>query len=171
MWAVVWAVCAVPRRRALRFLGSSWFAAPRRPVVSAARAVCRAVGRSPPKGGAGVSDAAAGGDGEGLDASRALGFFELEARAFRALVGDLRAQITATRESFEDMVCKTNEDMERTRDEKAAAVHFMRFELGDSDIASLKSGESLFMGIDHGSLPGIYEVAADQRTALIADLA
>jgi hypothetical protein len=74
-------------------------------------------------------------------------------------------------ESGEKIFAITNEDMERTRDEKAAAVHFMRFELGDSDIASLKSGESLFMGIDHGSLPGIYEVAADQRTALIADLA
>ena len=74
-------------------------------------------------------------------------------------------------ESGEKVFAYTNEDMERTRDEKAAAVHFMRFELGDSDIASLKSGESLFMGIDHESLPGTYEVAADQRTALTADLA
>ena len=64
----------------------------------------------------------------------------------------------------------TNEDMERTRDEKAAAVHFMRFELGAEEVAALKSGESLFMGIDHASLPGTYEVAADQRAALIADL-
>lgn len=74
-------------------------------------------------------------------------------------------------ESGAKVFAYTNEDMERTRDEKAAAVHFMRFELGDSDIASLKSGESLFMGIDHESLPGTYEVAADQRTALTADLA
>ena len=74
-------------------------------------------------------------------------------------------------ESGAKVFAHTNEDMERTRDEKAAAVHFMRFELGDSDIASLKSGESLFMGIDHESLPGTYEVAADQRTALTADLA
>ena len=74
-------------------------------------------------------------------------------------------------ESGAKVFAYTNEDMERTRDEKAAAVHFMRFELGDSDIASLKSGESLFMGIDHESLPGTYEVAANQRTALTADLA
>jgi hypothetical protein len=47
----------------------------------------------------------------------------------------------------------------------------MRFELNDSDIASLKAGTSLFMGIDHGSLPGSYEVSADQRAALIEDLA
>ena len=74
-------------------------------------------------------------------------------------------------ESGEKVFAYTNEDMERTRNEKAAAVHFMRFELSEGDVAGLKSGESLFMGIDHGSLPGTYEVSADQRTALIADLA
>ena len=73
-------------------------------------------------------------------------------------------------ESGEKIFAITNEDMERTRDEKAAAVHFMRFELGADEVAALKSGESLFMGIDHASLPGNYEVAADQRAALIADL-
>ena len=73
-------------------------------------------------------------------------------------------------ESGEKIFAITNEDMERTRDEKAAAVHFMRFELGADEVAALKSGESLFMGIDHASLPGTYEVAADQRAALIADL-
>ena len=73
-------------------------------------------------------------------------------------------------ESGEKIFAITNEDMERTRDEKAAAVHFMRFELDADDVAALKSGESLFMGIDHASLPGTYEVAADQRAALIADL-
>ena len=73
-------------------------------------------------------------------------------------------------ESGEKILAITNEDMERTRDEKAAAVHFMRFELGADEVAALKSGESLFMGIDHASLPGTYEVAAHQRAALIADL-
>ena len=73
-------------------------------------------------------------------------------------------------ESGEKIFAITNEDMERTRDEKAAAVHFMRFELGAGEVAALKSGESLFMGIDHASLPGTYEVTARQRAALIADL-
>ena len=73
-------------------------------------------------------------------------------------------------ESGEKIFAITNEDMERTRDEKAAAVHFMRFELGADEVAALKYGESLFMGIDHASLPGTYEVTAHQRAALIADL-
>ena len=74
-------------------------------------------------------------------------------------------------ESGEKVFAYTNEDMERTRDDKAAAVHFMRFELDEGNVASLKSGDPLFMGIDHKSLPGTYEVPADQRTALVADLA
>lgn len=73
-------------------------------------------------------------------------------------------------ESGEKIFAITNEDMERTRDEKAAAVHFMRFELGADEVAALKSGESLFMGIDLASLPGTFEVTAHQRAALIADL-
>ena len=73
-------------------------------------------------------------------------------------------------ESGEKIFAITNEDMERTRDEKAAAVHFMRFELGADEVAALKSGESLFMGIDHASLPGTYEVTDHQRAALITDL-
>ena len=74
-------------------------------------------------------------------------------------------------DSGEKIFAITNEDMDRTRDEKAAAVHFMRFELSAADIANLKAGERLFMGIDHASLPGSYEVPSDQRAALLADLA
>ena len=81
-----------------------------------------------------------------------------------------RTVVVVGGESGEKIVEITSEDVLRTRDEKAAAVHFMRFELGAEEVAALKSGESLFMGIDHASLPGTYEVAADQRAALIADL-
>lgn len=64
----------------------------------------------------------------------------------------------------------TNEDMDRTRDEKAAAVHFMRFELDPDCIAALRDGASLSMGIDHPSLPGSYVIDAASSQALIADL-
>lgn len=74
-------------------------------------------------------------------------------------------------ETGEKIFAITNEDMERTRDEKAAAVHFMRFELSYPDIAQLKAGAPLFMGIDHDSLPGSYQVPDDQRAALLQDLA
>jgi hypothetical protein len=46
----------------------------------------------------------------------------------------------------------------------------MRFELGAEDVGKLKNGDGLFMGIDHASLLGSYEVSEDQRAALVADL-
>ncbi|GIS19543.1 MAG: hypothetical protein CM15mP120_14590 [Pseudomonadota bacterium] len=45
-----------------------------------------------------------------------------------------------------------NEDMERTRDSKAAAVHFMRFELSAEDLQSVRDGADVHMGLDHPAL-------------------
>ncbi len=65
-----------------------------------------------------------------------------------------------------------DEDLARTNDEKTSAVHFLRFELSPTMIASLKSGAALAAGID---LPA-YRHAVDPvppglRAALLADLA
>ncbi len=56
-----------------------------------------------------------------------------------------------------------NEDQERSNDEKASAVHFMRFELCADDAAGVKSGSPIHMGIDHPELP--YEITASNATA------
>lgn len=95
-----------------------------------------------------------------------------ERKAALATMGGIEQTVwVQVGEAGEKIYPITNEDMERTRDEKAAAVHFMRFELSDAAIAELKSGAPLHMGIDHPSLTGSYEIAADQRAALIEDLA
>ena len=56
-----------------------------------------------------------------------------------------------------------NEDMERTRDSKAAAVHFMRFELSDQDLAELRQGAAVHMGLDHASLANSVTLEAAVR--------
>ena len=63
-----------------------------------------------------------------------------------------------------------NEDMERTRDSKAAAVHFMRFELSDQDLAELRQGAAVHMGLDHASLANSVTLEAAVREALCKDL-
>ena len=63
-----------------------------------------------------------------------------------------------------------NEDMDRTRDEKAAAVHFTRFELSAENVADLKSGKPLTMGIDHQSIPCTVKIEGVTRDTLLADL-
>ena len=63
-----------------------------------------------------------------------------------------------------------NEDLERSTDEKTAAVHFMRFELDAAAIDRLKAGAPLAFGIDHDSMTSAVTVGAETRTALLDDL-
>jgi hypothetical protein len=64
-----------------------------------------------------------------------------------------------------------DEDMERSNEQKTSAVHFLRFELGSADVASLKNGAMLAAGIDHDSYTvEISPVAESTRHSLLADL-
>ena len=64
-----------------------------------------------------------------------------------------------------------DEDLERTTDSKTSAVHFLRFELGQSMIKRLKAGAELSAGIDHPDyLHTVVKVPENIRIALLADL-
>lgn len=63
-----------------------------------------------------------------------------------------------------------NEDMDRSTDEKAAAVHFLRFELDATSITAAKNGEPISMGIDHPALPYQVMVTGPVADSLTADL-
>jgi hypothetical protein len=97
--------------------------------------------------------------------------------------GDIeeRKQALATMGGIEDTVwvqvgngtkayAIANEDMERTRDSKAAAVHFMRFELSAEDLQSVRDGADVHMGLDHPSIANTVTLSAEIRQALCADL-
>ena len=98
--------------------------------------------------------------------------------------GDIeeRKQALATMGGIEDSVwvqvgngtkayAIANEDMERTRDSKAAAVHFMRFELTAEDLQSVRDGADVHMGVDHPSIANTVTLSTEARQALCADLA
>ena len=98
--------------------------------------------------------------------------------------GDIeeRKQALATMGGIEDTVwvqvgngtkayAIANEDMERTRDSKAAAVHFMRFELSTEDLQSVRDGADVHMGLDHPSIANNVTLSTEARQALCADLA
>jgi hypothetical protein len=63
-----------------------------------------------------------------------------------------------------------DEDMERSNEEKTAAVHFVRFELGAALCIPLKNGSTLTFGIDHPEYRHEITLSDTQRHALIADL-
>jgi len=63
-----------------------------------------------------------------------------------------------------------DEDLERDTEEKTSSVHFMRFELNDDMIASLKSGAALNIGIEHPELTVMVTADDASRQSLIDDL-
>ena len=97
--------------------------------------------------------------------------------------GDIeeRKQALATMGGIEDTVwvqvgngtkayAIANEDMERTRDSKAAAVHFMRFELTAEDLQNVRDSADVHMGVDHPSIANTVTLSTEARQALCADL-
>ena len=64
----------------------------------------------------------------------------------------------------------SNEDLERSTEEKTSAVHFMRFELSTEMINTLRSGARLSFGTDHAGYPYATDVSAETREALLKDL-
>ncbi|MDF2180459.1 DUF3501 family protein [Neptuniibacter sp. CAU 1671] len=63
-----------------------------------------------------------------------------------------------------------NEDLDRSTEDKTAAVHFMRFELSPVQIMALQNGAELRAVIDHPAYQVDLKVPDPVRQALLADL-
>ena len=64
-----------------------------------------------------------------------------------------------------------NEDIERTNDDKTSAVHFLRFELDQEMISTLKTGANLLAGITHLEYNHVVDVVPEAiREKLLEDL-
>jgi hypothetical protein len=60
--------------------------------------------------------------------------------------------------------------MERENEEKTSSVHFLRYEFSADDIAALRAGEALIMGIDNPHIqPNTVQIDDPVRSTLIAD--
>jgi len=65
-----------------------------------------------------------------------------------------------------------DEDLDRENDEKTSSVHFLRFELAPEMIATLRSGASLGVGVDHEHYRhSVTAVREPVRKSLLNDLA
>ncbi len=63
-----------------------------------------------------------------------------------------------------------NEDLDRSTDDKASAVHFLRFELEPPHRLALKEGAQVYVGIEHDVLPYEVEVPLNVLASLQGDL-
>ena len=63
-----------------------------------------------------------------------------------------------------------DEDMDRTNDDKTAAVHFLRFEFSDSQLNSIKTGSEFVVGIKHSEYQAELRLSSgDTFDSLVAD--
>jgi hypothetical protein len=110
-------------------------------------------------------------DGNNWKATFMIEYGDAEERKVAlASMGGIELTVWVQVDGSEKIYAIANEDMDRTRDEKAAAVHFTRFELNAENVADLKSGKPLTMGIDHQSIPCAVTIEGVTRETLLADL-
>ena len=73
--------------------------------------------------------------------------------------------------NFEPVFAIADEDLEREDEEKTSAVHFLRFELPEEQVAALRSDAELAAGIDHDNYTvEISPVPENIRNSLVGDL-
>ncbi|MDG2091430.1 MAG: DUF3501 family protein [Gammaproteobacteria bacterium] len=111
-------------------------------------------------------------NGSNLKATFMLEYDDVELRKVELskLIG-VEDQVWIQVEDFEKVYAIADEDLERENDEKTSSVHFMRFELSEEMIKSLKQTQSLIAGCDHLNLPveGI-KLQAETVASLTEDL-
>ena len=109
-------------------------------------------------------------DGQNLKATLMFEYADVDERhrALARMVG-IEHRVWVRVEGFEPVFGVANEDMERSNEEKTAAVHFLSFELPAAAIAALRAEAALKMGIDHAALPYAVTVADAVRAALAKD--
>lgn len=109
-------------------------------------------------------------NGTNLKATFMLEFPDPEERKVRLeQLGGVEQALFARVAEGERIPCVADEDLERTTDTKTSAVHFVRFEFSDADIAALKQGAWLTFLIDHPHYQQDSDLSPEQQSALIAD--
>jgi len=110
-------------------------------------------------------------DGHNLKATAMLEYQDVEQRKQQlALLRGIEDLVWIQVDGFEPIYAISNEDLERSNEEKTSAVHFMRFELQADKITALQTGAALRMGSSHESYNYSTEVDENTRQALLADL-
>ena len=110
-------------------------------------------------------------DGGNLKCTAMLEFGDVEVRRERLaqLVG-IEHLVWLQVAGHDKVFAISNEDLERSTDEKTSAVHFMRFELTAEMIAALRAGAGMIFGTDHAGYPYTAEVLGKTKETLLKDL-
>jgi hypothetical protein len=110
-------------------------------------------------------------NGSNLKATAMLEYQDVAERKQQlALLRGIEDKVWLQVEGHKPVYAISNEDLERSNEEKTSAVHFMRFELDGGMITALKNGAALSFGSDHEMYRHSSKATSETRKALLADL-
>jgi len=110
--------------------------------------------------------------GHDLKATMLIEYPDAEQRRIElARLGGIEHRVYAEVAGVGRATTHADEDMDRSDDDKTAAVHFLRFDFDPAQIAVLRAGAALRFGIDDPRMPAQIEASGAIREALLGDFA
>ena len=110
-------------------------------------------------------------DGNNLKATMLIMFTDVNERKIMLnKLCDLENRVWISINNSKKIFAVSDEDLERSREEKTSAVHFLRFQLSDTDIKSFKEIDDIIIGIDHEEYNHEAKLQRDTAYSLAKDL-
>ena len=110
-------------------------------------------------------------DGDNLKATMLIMYPDVDERKIMLnKLHNLENLIWLSIDGSKKIIAVSDEDLERTRDEKTSAVHFLRFQLTKNDIKLFKVSENIEFGVNHDNYSQSVKISKDTILALSNDL-
>lgn len=110
-------------------------------------------------------------DGDNLKATMLIMYPDVDERKIMLnKLHNLENLIWLSIDGSKKIIAVSDEDLERTRDEKTSAVHFLRFQLTKNDIKLFKTSENIEFGVNHDNYNQSVKISKDTILALSNDL-
>ena len=109
-------------------------------------------------------------DGDNLKATMLIMYPDVEERrVMLKKLHDLENNIYLCIDDGKRIFAVSDEDLERTRDEKTSAVHFLRFQFDSNSIEKFKSSDNISFGATHDSYSSHTKINSETKSALLND--
>ena len=110
-------------------------------------------------------------DGNNLKATMLIMYTDVNERKIMLnKLCDLENRVWLSINNSKKIFAVSDEDLERSREEKTSAVHFLRFQLSDADKKLFKEIDDIIIGIDHKEYNYETNLQRDTMSSLAKDL-
>ena len=110
-------------------------------------------------------------DGTNLKATMLIMYTDIdERRIMLQKLHDIENKIWISINDGKKIYAVSDEDLERSNDNKTSAVHFLRFQLDEFSIKDFKKSYKVFLGSDHNNYEKLTEVSKESIDSFRKDL-